>query len=223
MNCKLCQEKILESLAVGTEPLASEVSTHKDSCLACRGYYDTQQNLFRSIDAGLRSFANHPVPPSLVPGVRARLDEKSTPRRSGYFSWSFAAVAALVILTAGIGYTLRRPENHPNSREVFSVASRSASNPVPAALPPAKSSNVAPRPIAKRVSPDAASTTAPEIIVLAEERQAFARFVAEIPREREVAMALTKPAREQADDPLEIALLQIESLEVKPLEGTARE
>ncbi len=219
MNCKLCQEKILESLAVGTELLASEVATHKDSCIACRGYYDTRRNLFRSIDSGLRSFANHPVPSSLVPGVRARLDE-STPRRSGYFSWSFAAVAAVVILTAGIGYVLRRPENHPNSPEVLSVVSRSVSNPVPATQPPA---NVAPRPIAKRVSSEVASTTAPEVIVLAEERQAFARFVAEIPQEREVAMAMTKPAQERADDPLEIALLQIETLEVKPLEGTTRE
>jgi hypothetical protein len=223
MNCKVCQEKILESLAGGTEPLASEVASHKNSCVACRGYYDAQQNLFRSIDAGLRSFANQPVPPSLVPGVRARLDEKSTPRRSGYFRWSFAAVVAVVILTAGIGYVLRRPENHPNSPEVLSVASQSASNPVPATQPPAKSSSIAPRPIAKRVSPEAASTTVPEVIVLAEERQAFARFVEEIPQEREVAMALTKPAREQVDDPLEIALLQIESLEVKSLEETTRE
>jgi hypothetical protein len=221
MNCKLCQEKILESLAIGTELLASEVATHKESCIACRGYYDTQRNLFRSIDAGLRSFANHPIPSSLVPSVRARLDE-SIPRRSGYFSWSFAAVAAVVILTAGIGYVLRRPENHPNSPKVFSVASRSVSNPVPATQPPAKPSNVAPRPIAKRISSEAASMTAPEVIVLAEERQAFARFVAEIPQEREVAMAMTKPAQERAGDPLEIALLQIESLEVKPLEGTTK-
>jgi hypothetical protein len=56
-----------------------------------------------------------------------------------------------------------------------------------------------------------------------EERQAFARFVAELPDEREVALALTRPASALEDVPVEIALLQIESLELKPLEGTPGE
>jgi len=60
----------------------------------------------------------------------------------------------------------------------------------------------------------------PEVIVLAEERQAFAKLVAELPKEKEVALALTRPAPAVPDVPVEIALLMIGIVEVKPLEVT---
>jgi hypothetical protein len=64
------------------------------------------------------------------------------------------------------------------------------------------------------------------VIVSAEERQAYAKFVAETPEQEADTLALAPPGQpvpEAAEDPAEIALLQIESLEVKPLMTTESE
>jgi hypothetical protein len=61
------------------------------------------------------------------------------------------------------------------------------------------------------------------VIVLAEEGEAFVRFVARIPVDPQRAVALTRPAPLQQDLPVEIAILQIEKLKVKLLEPTAEE
>ena len=64
---------------------------------------------------------------------------------------------------------------------------------------------------------------APEVIVLAEEREAFGRFVAKVPENPQKAVALTHAAAVQQDLPVEIALLQIERLKVDLLEPAAEE
>jgi hypothetical protein len=63
----------------------------------------------------------------------------------------------------------------------------------------------------------------PEVIILSEEQRAFAKFVADVPEEPAVALALNHPSPPPADSSSEIALLQIDSLEVKPLESTAKD
>ncbi len=80
---------------------------------------------------------------------------------------------------------------------------------------------VSPRTSERHVATVSPPTPEPEVIVLAEEREAFAEFVAEVPQEPSVALALTRPSPESADEPLEIALLRIDGLEVKPLESFA--
>jgi hypothetical protein len=225
MNCKQCQEKILESLAAGEDLLAPEIAAHRNSCVACNEFYDAQRSLFQSVDAALRSLVNQPVPPSLLPAMRARLDEESLPRHAWISTWSLAVVAAVAILAVSVGYVLRRPENRSASSENTSIATHSVGNQQPTGQiqmqpQPAK---VLPIPSFKRAMPTVPSPAAPEVIVLAEERQAFAKFVAELPEEGNVALALTRPAPPMADSPVEIALLQIEEVEVKPLEGTPNE
>jgi len=58
----------------------------------------------------------------------------------------------------------------------------------------------------------------PEVMVFPEERAAFARFVAELPREQEEAVALTGAAPSNDELTAEIMALEIESLEVKYLD-----
>lgn len=224
MNCKQCQQKILESLADGGDA-AAEISIHQESCAFCREFFAIQQNLFQSVDVALRSIANQPVPPSLVAGVRARMAEHSPPGRTWYSTWSLAMIAAVAILAISVGYSFLRTENHLDSRETASTVSPSAFTPRPAAQPVQiqKSANALPKTSAKRVALAASTAAEPEVIILAEERLAFARFVSEMPQEREVAVALTHPAPAAAEDPVEIALLQIDSLDVEPLEPTATE
>jgi hypothetical protein len=63
----------------------------------------------------------------------------------------------------------------------------------------------------------------PVVMVLAEERTAFVRFVTDLPEERDVAVAYTRPATEAKDEVVDIALLQIDELDVKPLESSDRQ
>ncbi|MGB7845299.1 MAG: hypothetical protein WBL63_06765 [Candidatus Acidiferrum sp.] len=228
MNCQQCQERILESLAVSTDAFPSEVAAHRQACPVCREFYDQQASLFRSIDTGLHAIANQVMPPSLAPGLRARLDKEQLPRRVWIPSWSFAIIVAVVaVLAVSVGYIRRPRQIHRDTPEIASVAPRNAGNPVTALQPPPKSVIASPSRAHNRTSSAASlptpSEAAHEVIVLAEEREAFAKFVAELPEERDVALALTRPAPTAEDVPVEIALLQIESLEVKPMEETPRE
>jgi hypothetical protein len=223
MNCKKCQEKILESLAADKDFLAPDVVGHQNSCVGCAQFFDVQRNLFRSVDAGLRLLVNQPVPPSLLPGVRARMDEKSIPLRAWTSRWSYAVVSAVAILAVSIGYAMLRPVNHLNFPKASLIASRTIGNPQPAVQPSPESAKVLPKPRDKRVGPVVSSPAAPEVIVLAEERQAFSKFVAEVPEKRDAVLALMRASPTESDDSVEIALLQIDSLEVKPLEAKAKE
>jgi hypothetical protein len=223
MNCKQCQEQIRKTLAAGSELPTAEVFAHQSSCPLCSEFYDAQLNLFQAVDAGLRSLVNHPVPPSLLPGVCARMDEKNLPQRDWIPGWGYAAVAAAAILAVSVVFALRRQVSPPSLQGNTTVASRSVANRHPATQPPRKPGGVAPTTRVKPVVAAVSSAAAPEVIVLAEERQAFAEFVAEVPERREVALALTQPAQAATDAPVEIAFLQIKEVEVKPLEGTPRE
>jgi hypothetical protein len=68
-----------------------------------------------------------------------------------------------------------------------------------------------------------AHSSAPEVLVLPEEQQAFRRFVSDISKDRASANALVSAAPDSGDGPVEIALLAIENVEIKPLEGTDSE
>jgi len=227
MNCKQCQVKILNSLAAGAAQLSREAFDHQQTCPVCREFHDAQANLFHSMDASLHAMVNQAIPPSLFPGVRARLSQEQVARRGWISHWSFAVVTAVAFVAVSVGYVRHRSENHLNSPEVGLVVSQSTGNSLPAAQTPRIPVIALPNRTYKRANPQvpspATSEATPEVIVLAEERQAFARFVAEIPEEQEVALALTQPAPAPEEVPVQIALLQIDSLELRPLEGTPRE
>jgi hypothetical protein len=232
MNCQRCQQQISESLATGASVLPPEVAAHESSCLSCREFYAAQQTLFQSIDAGLHSFANQPVPPSLLPSVRARLDDMPAAQPSLIPHWRTVVVAAVAILALAVSYALRRPIPQPDFQQHASVAvqsteDRQAAAPEthpegPEVARASAPAHVSASLLAKRAS-TSTSSSASEVIVLPEERAAFAQFVAEVPTEREVALALTQPAAPMPDAAVQIALLQIAEVEVKPLEGTPRE
>lgn len=227
MNCTEYQEKIVNSLAAGADGTSLDVTAHRQVCAACREFYEAQASLFRSMDAGLRSIANPEIPSSLVPRICAALERKPFARRPWITSWALAAMTATAILVVGLGFMRHRPMNLPNVPERGTVVSPSAGIPVPTAQNPRKSRDVSSPRRDKHSRSTASSLTPPEatreVIVLAEERQAFAEFVAELPREKNVALALTRPAGEAEDTPVEIALLQTNDVEVKPLDGTPRE
>jgi len=226
MNCHLCQEALVNSLAAGGGLLAAEVSSHLNFCVCCRSFYVAQQALFRSINTGLQSLVNQPMPPSLLAAARGRIDETTMPINNWGMGWWASGFAAVAVALLVFAYVLRRP-----------VAPRSVQRSSPldlARLAPVEpemqvktetaTETVSRAKNRKSGSPHMSSgALSTKVIVLAEEREAFARFVAQVPSEQGVVLALTRPVVVPADESVDIALLQIDSLKVKALDPAIRE
>jgi hypothetical protein len=225
MNCHSAREQIADTLAAGRVELARELTGHVQSCAGCRSYTAQQAELFRAMDSGLRAMANEAMPASLLPRVRARMEEKVS-RRGWLSSPLTAAVAMAVVLLAVIFFS--RVAKQPLEMPVAAVPALRKDRPEPHQHgESATTATVLPREPkvihakASRAADDKEIVAAPEVLVLRQEREAFARFLAELPKEREVAVALTQAAPQKDEQPVEIAGLQIDELKVKPLDSTA--
>jgi len=228
MPCKLYKNALIEAAASSAEPQA-DLRAHLDACAACRAAFEQEQSLFASIDAGLHVTANTEVPASLLPRVRARLDEAATPSTHWFQPWIFAAASVALAVTI---FLIARPHHtRPDSQ-----AKQTPQIPVavtPGISPPQQNSGAAPRIVSSNVDrsqmghrstllrPAASSQT--EVLVPPDERDAFASFVAVLGERREVALALVTPGPQRKDDPTSLAPLQINELEIKLLAGTESE
>ena len=222
MNCRQYQERILDAFAAGEATFPDALVEHKRNCWACRAYCESQASLFYSIDEGVKAIANEEAPQSLVPGVRALLNDELPSPSSWMSAWEVAAVAA-AILAVSFGWVLYRPVRHtvsPNDR----VPAHSAESPVAVMRRPAEGARPSPSRELKRTSAGAVGHSAessasamPQVIVLPEERAAFARFVADAP-EQGVVLAVTRAAPSNEDVPFQIAVLEIHELEVQSLD-----
>ena len=224
MNCRQCQKRILDAFAAAEATPPDVVVEHKQNCGPCQAYYELQAGFFRRLEEGIKVMANEEVPPSLVPRVKVRLTQELPSSSSWAPAWGMAAVAAAV-LAASLGSAfLDRPKYHIVLSERAKVATHSIESPVVATREPpgpAKPSlGREPKRARARASGQGAedSEVMPEVIVLPEERRAFARFVAEPPRDQEVALALTRAAPPNDEVTAEIVALEIEGLELKSLD-----
>jgi len=225
MKCQEARERITNMLAAGGLELATVLRGHVESCSACGTFYAQQAELFRALDSGLRAMANQSVPASLLPRVRAQMEEKVT--RPGWVSNPLMLAAAMaVVLLAAIFFPHARKK--PLELPVAAVPAFSndrqevhqhRANEAATKIPPQGAKVI--RAKANRTAEIQNTAAAPEVIVLRQEREAFARFLAELPTEREVAVALTQAAPQEEEQPVETALMQIGELEVKPLDSTA--
>ncbi len=225
MNCQNAREQITDTLAGGSAELTGELTAHVETCAGCGAFYVQQAELFRAVDSGVSAMANEPVPASLLPRVRARMEER-IPRRSWVSSALTAAAALAVVVLVAIFHPL--VEKKPKGMPVSAIPALSKDNPevhqhtgivtAVAALPRG------PKVIHAEASRGTCAegiAAVPEVIVLRQEREAFARFLAELPKEKEIAEALTQAAPQKDEQPVETALLQIGELEVRPLDPAA--
>ncbi len=228
MNCEVIREKVVDAIAGGEAELSTEFAVHLRSCEGCRSYYETEARLWLSIEKGMNALANQEMPESLLAGFRGRLTREPAIGRGWISAWSLAAaVAAVAILAFSYGNLRQRPALQPRvaTNAVTSLPAGDNENPI--TQTPTKPVSTGSKQVyrlthAPRARP-VAREIGEEVIVLAEEREAFARFVREISPESDMAVALIHPALAEADPPVEIALLQMANLEVKPLEGTPSE
>ena len=224
MNCGSAQHEIVDAMASGESKLRGEVHQHVRECTACRAFLANQASLASAIDSYLRLVANEPAPPSLLPRVRARLKQEAAPRQR-IFSRQFVAFAAAAVLFIAIGLRTLRP--HTITRVPGAVAQVAPEPPIVNRSVSTQAEDPAPKfsrvPAAARKTNVSANSSATEVLVLPEEQQAFRRFVSHISEDQASAKALVTAAPVHADAPVEIALLTITNVEVKPLEGTDSE
>ena len=220
MNCRQYQERMLDALAAGTAVFPDVVVEHKRNCVSCEAYYESQAGLFRGLEEGIKAIANEEVPRSLVPGVRARLNDGLPLRSSWMSAWGLTAAAA-AILVLGFSLLVDRPPYQGVPRENERVPSQPVENSSPVVQPTKEipSADHRGRRMGRRTPAAAAKVpeAVPEVIVLPEERAAFARFVAN-GQEQGVVLAVTRAAPSNEDVPFEIAVLEIHELEVQSLD-----
>jgi hypothetical protein len=194
-------------------------------CAGCRAFLASQASLASAIDSHLRLIAKEPVPPSLLPRVRARLEQETAPRLS-ILRWQFVAVATVVVLLVAAAIRMRdsdKPEHPTETTAKVAPGSPHVNRPPTASPQINRPAPKIPRVAAIRKASVSAHSSAPEVLILPEEQQAFRRFVSEISKDQDSAKALVSAAPGNGDAPVEIALLTIENVEVKPLEGTDSE
>lgn len=222
MKCEGCRDRFIDGLASGASSLDGEVARHLRTCAECKKFYEAQAHLFGAIDAGVRTTVNATAPTSLLPGVRALVAQTGVPRRSWSFVWGLGAVGVAAVVVIGFGLLKRSPGNANGVTARVPAFAQGVREAAPAAVQSQAAARVPKRRQleVKRVAVREDGEERPEVLVLAEERAAFARFVTDLPDEREVAMALTRPAADGKDQAVDIALLRIDELDVKPLESS---
>jgi hypothetical protein len=136
MPCQRFKDALIEAAASGAEP-HGDLRAHLAGCADCRSAFEKERSLFASIDASLHVAANAQVPASLLPRVRARLDQESTPRLIWATNWLVLASAVVLFVIFFAARALWRPNAIHQPVE-------SAGNPVVSPLPMAPPENHGP-------------------------------------------------------------------------------
>lgn len=230
MPCEHYKDALIDAAASGAAP-SGELRVHLSECASCRAALDEEQSLFSAIDSSLHASVNADVPSSLLPRVRAQLDEVIVPR----FRWLQPIVfASASVALAFVVYLMARP-HHATPEEI----AKQSPIVVPAPTVPATSGDpegTSPEGIqsaaipvrhsyAARNSTDRHSSASgnPEVLVPPDEREGLAQFVATLKQHKDFAAAFLAQRREKKDAPVGVDSLQISDIEIKLLEGTETE
>lgn len=223
MPCESFKSALSEAAAGA--PASPALRSHLIVCADCRAALAAEESLFASIDTGLRSLANAEVPASLIPSVRARLNEPA-PRKRWLLPILVPAAAAL-ILAAYAAHNLRRTPTNPSKSAPLNAATFAVPQ-VPIALLPTQEntlsaehpdkqqvtavSHVAHR--AARPQNSAEKQDTLEVLVPRDQEVLLASYAQQWRTHRYVRMTaevIAKPPLE----PVEIAPIQIDVRDVK--------
>ncbi len=226
MNCQNAREQITDLLAAGRVELTGELAGHVQSCAGCGTFYAQQAKLFRAMDSALSAMANEPMPLSLLPRVRARMEETRT--LSPWF-YRLLPIAAILVIAYLIAFPLARRSLRSDGVQVAVIPKRSesrvqsrpplAGQPETLKVPPATREQRPRHSVRLPAAQRPAQTAEVAVLVSSEESQGLLQLAAAVPRSPQWAQAMLHPvdlARTQIEpiEPIEIA-----SLEVSPLSG----
>jgi hypothetical protein len=214
------KDALIEAAASGVEP-KGELRAHLEACDSCRATFAEEQALFASIDAGIHVKANADVPVSLLPRVRARLDEAGAPRNSWISSGFVLATAAVVVVV----FFAARAVQHTNVRhQPVETAGKTY---VPHLAPPAQNQNTIVEPRVERnpnslrpftsaeSSPSAEASvrrnTEPEVLVPRDQETLLAAYA------EQWNLHKRAPLLAQDSDAIILAQLQIAPIQIDEL------
>jgi hypothetical protein len=230
MPCEHYKDTVMETAASGSAP-SGELRAHLAECSSCRAAFAEEQTLFAAIDSGLHAAANTKVPPSLLPRVRTALDETSTLQlcwlRPAVFLSAGAVLAFAIFLIARPRQAL--PEDVAKQGGVAvptAVARAGKTNPAQDVQEGAQIAAIrAPlfHPTPNSTNSSSAASSSPEVLVPPDEREGLAQLVATLNEHRDFAAAFVAQRPEKKDVLVTVDPLQIEDIEIKPLESSDTE
>jgi hypothetical protein len=236
MTCHHYKQALLELAARCAEP-APDLHAHLQACSSCRSAFENERNLFASIDSCLRSSTNAEIPSSFIPTVRAQLQRESpaaqgSARITNPLLW-LPAIGATAIILFIFPRLERRIKPQPTAEH---FATKRIESPVATATTTANPSRatstsittaVRERSASKAIRPDKnlvrAGSTDPEILVPPDQEILLARYADQFRwHHQSSATLLTEVAPDQTA-PLQVPLIQIAELDVKPLADPQRD
>jgi hypothetical protein len=236
MTCHQYKQDLLELAAAGVEP-SPELRAHLQACSSCHSAFENERSLFVSIDSCLRSSANTEIPSSFIPTVHAQLQRESPAAQGARITsplfWLPAIAAAAIILFIFASQD-RRVTSQPTDEQ---FATARIESPVATATTAASPSQATTAPITAAVgkrfaskaiirpdkNPVRAGSSDLEILVPPDQEILLARYADRFRRRHQSsARLLTEVAPDQTDQ-LQVPLIQIAELEVKPLADTQRD
>ena len=226
MPCQHYKDALIEAAASGFQP-QGDLRAHVNACDSCRAAFEQEQSLFSSIDAGLQVTANAEMPPSLLPRVRARLQQESALSRSWLTNWLVLASAAGVLVTLFAVHAVwrtnvvQKPVETAGKTILPPRVTLPAQKQNPAVLPPMKKNSVSQRHLAIAKNSRAHKTlirrkTMPEVLVPRDQEVLLAEY-AEQWRFHKRAPLLAQDSDATILAPLQVAQIQIAELDVKLL------
>jgi hypothetical protein len=231
MICGRYKNALLELAAAGAEA-NPQLHAHLQGCPSCRSAFENERSLFASIDSCLRSSANVELPPSFIPTVRAQLWRESPLVRgnetvTNRLLWVPSLVAATIILfifvrldrrakllTANEQFATQRAPS-PVTRPTTPV--KPLQDPIPQITPAIGKSTAAKAVTTHEKKPPQIERHGPEIIVPPDQEILLARYVDQWRRQHQPASTLLTEADPDQTAPLQVPLIQIAELDVKPL------
>jgi hypothetical protein len=236
MTCHHYKQALLELAAVGVEP-SPELREHLQACSSCRSAFENERTLLASIGSYLHSSANAEIPSSFISTLRAQLQRESPAAQGARITnplfWLPAIAAAAIILFI-FPRLERRIKSQPPDEH---FATERTESPVATATTAASPSQATAAPITVAIgkrfaskaiitpekNPVRISSSGPEILVPPDQEILLARYADQFRRyHQSPATLLTEVAPDQTA-PLEVPLIQIAELDVKPLADTQRD
>jgi hypothetical protein len=237
MICDHYKHALVELAAAGADP-NPQMQAHLQVCASCRSVFENERSLFASIDSCLRSSANAEIPPSFIPTVRARFQQEvqreSPPSRGSRtltdrLLWVPGLVAAAIIL-----FIFTRPHRRAkllstDEQFVTQRAESAVAQPTtPAAAKPLQVTSPQNTPAIAKNSAGASVIThkgkslqieshEPEILVPPDQEILLARYAAQRGRHHQSSSVLLTETTPDQTGPLQVPLIQIAELDVRPL------
>ncbi|HEY6267231.1 MAG TPA: hypothetical protein VIX11_02945 [Candidatus Acidoferrum sp.] len=225
MPCKHYKDALIEAAAGGGE-LQGDLRAHLGGCAECRAAFEQERSLVASIDAGLHLTANPEVPTSLLPRVRAQLNDLSASRRSWVPAWAaLAAMAALVLAVVAVrGLRQDAPGQNPQSG-AFAHADLPAKIPaVAAGAPPQTNSGqrMNKHRLPAKIQASASIEHLP-VLLPAGQKAAFDAWLDGLRRGKMKANDLLAQKSDLPLQDLQISPLDLSPIEMKPLANVSGE